>query len=59
MKFTILISLVATIGGFLFGFDSGVIAGTVDGLKTAFDPLQNLSTIFVVPFRRVLYPYNI
>ena len=34
MKFTILISLVATIGGFLFGFDSGVINGTVDGLKT-------------------------
>ena len=33
MKFTILISLVATIGGFLFGFDSGVINGTVDGLK--------------------------
>ena len=26
----------ATIGGFLFGFDSGVINGTVDGLKLAF-----------------------
>ena len=37
MKFTILISLVATIGGFLFGFDSGVINGTVEGLKTAFN----------------------
>ena len=37
MKFTILISLVATIGGFLFGFDSGVINGTVDGLKTTFN----------------------
>ena len=36
MGFVILISLVATIGGFLFGFDSGVINGTVDGLKTAF-----------------------
>jgi len=36
-KFVILISVVATIGGFLFGFDSGVINGTVDGLKTAFD----------------------
>ena len=34
--FVILISVVATIGGFLFGFDSGVINGTVDGLKTAF-----------------------
>ena len=32
----ILITLVATIGGFLFGFDSGVINGTVDGLRTAF-----------------------
>ena len=36
-RFVILISVVATIGGFLFGFDSGVINGTVDGLKTAFD----------------------
>jgi SP family sugar:H+ symporter-like MFS transporter len=34
--FVILITLVATIGGFLFGFDSGVINGTVDGLKLAF-----------------------
>jgi sugar porter (SP) family MFS transporter len=34
--FIILISLVATIGGFLFGFDSGVINGTVDGLQKAF-----------------------
>jgi sugar porter (SP) family MFS transporter len=34
--FIILISLVATIGGFLFGFDSGVINGTVDGLQLAF-----------------------
>jgi len=30
------ISCVATLGGFLFGFDSGVINGTVDGLKLAF-----------------------
>jgi len=35
-KFVILITLVATIGGFLFGYDSGVINGTVDGLKLAF-----------------------
>lgn len=35
-RFIILISCVATIGGFLFGFDSGVINGTVDGLKQAF-----------------------
>ncbi|MCK5747048.1 MAG: MFS transporter, partial [Oricola sp.] len=35
--FVLLISCVATIGGFLFGFDSGVINGTVDGLQTAFN----------------------
>ena len=35
--FIILISCIATIGGFLFGFDSGVINGTVDGLQTAFN----------------------
>ena len=34
--FIVLVSCVATIGGFLFGFDSGVINGTVDGLKVAF-----------------------
>jgi hypothetical protein len=32
-RLIILISSVATIGGFLFGFDSGVINGTVDGLQ--------------------------
>ncbi|WP_286805006.1 MULTISPECIES: sugar porter family MFS transporter [unclassified Marinimicrobium] len=35
--FIVLISCVATIGGFLFGFDSGVINGTVEGLQTAFN----------------------
>ncbi len=35
--FVILISCVATIGGFLFGFDSGVINGTVTGLQAAFN----------------------
>ena len=35
--FVLLISCVATIGGFLFGFDSGVINGTVDGLSAAFN----------------------
>ncbi|MDC0603136.1 sugar porter family MFS transporter [Aliiglaciecola sp.] len=37
MLFIIMVSCVATIGGFLFGFDSGVINGTVDGLKIAFN----------------------
>ena len=32
-----MVSCVATIGGFLFGFDSGVINGTVEGLQTAFN----------------------
>tara|TARA_B100000678_G_scaffold139232_1_gene116285 strand:+ start:273 stop:1688 length:1416 start_codon:yes stop_codon:yes gene_type:complete len=31
-----LIVIVATIGGFMFGYDSGVINGTQDGLKQAF-----------------------
>jgi len=35
--YIIVISCIATIGGFLFGFDSGVINGTVDGLQRAFD----------------------
>ena len=35
--FVVTISCVATIGGFLFGFDSGVINGTVDGLQRAFN----------------------
>jgi len=36
-SFIVLISVIATIGGFLFGFDSGVINGTVDGLQQAFN----------------------
>ena len=35
-KFVLLISVIATLGGFLFGYDSGVINGTVEGLQTAF-----------------------
>jgi len=35
-SFIVLISVIATIGGFLFGFDSGVINGTVKGLQSAF-----------------------
>jgi SP family sugar:H+ symporter-like MFS transporter len=31
------LAFVAAIGGFLFGFDSGVINGTVDALQAAFD----------------------
>lgn len=33
----IFLSIIAAIGGFLFGFDSGVINGTVDALRGAFD----------------------
>lgn len=39
-RLIILISCVATLGGFLFGFDSGVINGTVGGLQRAFDSDQ-------------------
>ncbi|WP_226704186.1 sugar porter family MFS transporter [Microbulbifer elongatus] len=37
LLYIILICSVATIGGFLFGFDSGVINGTVTGLQQAFN----------------------
>ncbi len=33
----VMLSMVAALGGFLFGFDSGVINGTVDALKVAFN----------------------
>ena len=45
--YVVLISSIATIGGFLFGFDSGVINGTVDGLRLAFDA-DNVGTGFNV-----------
>lgn len=36
LGYALTITLVATLGGFLFGYDSGVINGTVKGLQTAF-----------------------
>jgi len=36
MTSIVIISIIATLGGFLFGFDSGVINGTIDGLKLSF-----------------------
>jgi len=42
-----LLSIVAAIGGFLFGFDSGVINGTVDALQKSFDT-SSLNTGFNV-----------
>ncbi|GHA97620.1 MFS transporter [Algimonas arctica] len=36
-SFILLITIVATLGGFLFGFDSGVVNGTIDGLQQAFN----------------------
>ena len=43
MTFVAMIVVVATIGGFMFGYDSGVINGTQDGLEKAFD-LSKLGT---------------
>ncbi|MGB3464095.1 MAG: sugar porter family MFS transporter [Cyclobacteriaceae bacterium] len=45
--FIILIAVVAALGGFLFGFDSGVINGTVKGLESAFDA-ENIGSGFNV-----------
>ncbi|CAN5580998.1 sugar porter family MFS transporter [soil metagenome] len=43
MAFIALIVAVATIGGFMFGYDSGVINGTQEGLEKTFD-LSKLGT---------------
>jgi len=43
IAFIALIVAVATIGGFMFGYDSGVINGTQEGLNQAFD-LSKLGT---------------
>src|ERR1700745_2894129 len=45
--YVIAISCVAAIGGFLFGFDSGVINGAVDALAKAFGT-QSAATGFAV-----------
>src|SRR6187551_1768986 len=45
--YVILLCCVAAIGGFLFGFDSGVINGTVDALAKAFGT-QAAATGFAV-----------
>ncbi|WP_369058389.1 sugar porter family MFS transporter [Caulobacter sp. 73W] len=47
MAFISLIVAVATIGGFMFGYDSGVINGTQEGLEAAFN-LSALGTGFNV-----------
>ncbi len=43
LAFVAMIVVVATIGGFMFGYDSGVINGTQDGLESAFG-LSKLGT---------------
>ncbi len=48
MLFVFAIVAVATIGGFMFGYDSGVINGTQDGLQQAFS-LTKFETGFLSP----------
>jgi SP family sugar:H+ symporter-like MFS transporter len=36
LRFIVLIVAVATIGGFMFGYDSGAINGTQEGLRQTF-----------------------
>jgi hypothetical protein len=48
MTFVAAIVAVATIGGFMFGYDSGVINGTQEGLESTF----NLSKLRHRPERR-------
>ena len=46
-KYTIFISLIVAMGGFLLGFDSAVISGTVSGIRTYFE-MTDLQVGFAV-----------
>ncbi len=46
MRFVILISLVAAVGGLLFGFDTAVISGAIEFMKTQFE-LNDIQQGFV------------
>ena len=51
------ITLVATLGGLLFGYDTAVISGTVESLNTVFVAPQNLSvtaSVVVIHLRLLL-----
>ena len=41
--YLIKLTLVATLGGLLFGYDTGVISGTVDSLENFFITDQNMT----------------